>query len=84
MARRPRPDEILSTLRGTAQVWVALLAHASTSTTAAKVQTRDGEVTLTGIARNKAEISLIDKIVADIQGVDSVRNQMTVQEANTR
>jgi osmotically-inducible protein OsmY len=68
----------------TAQVRIALLSYASTRTVPAVIQTRNGEVTLTGIARNSAEISLIEKIVTEIQGVCCIKNQMTVQETKTR
>ena len=47
------------------------------------VSTREGEVTLTGTAKNAAEKSLVTKLVSDIQGVTSVKNQMTVEEIKT-
>jgi hyperosmotically inducible protein len=68
----------------TAQVKTALLTHRSTSSLKTKVSTRDGEVTLTGIAKNAAEKSLVTKLVNDIQGVTSVKNQMTVEEIVTK
>ena len=68
----------------TAQVKMALLTHRSTSSMKTKVETRDGEVTLSGIAKNAAEKSLVTKLVTDIQGVTSVKNQMTVEEATTK
>jgi len=68
----------------TAQVKMALLTHASTSSVRTKVETRDGAVTLTGIARNAAEKSLVTKLVTDIVGVTSVKNEMTVEEAKTK
>lgn len=67
----------------TAQVKMALLTHRSTSSVSTKIATKDGEVTLTGIAKNDAEKSLVTKLVADIQGVVSVKNQMTVEEVKT-
>jgi len=63
----------------TAQVKTALGTRRSTRGLKAKVETRNGEVTLTGIARNAAEKSLVTKLVADIQGVTDVKNQMTVE-----
>ena len=63
----------------TAQVKTALLTHRSTSAMKTGVGTRDGEVTLTGIAKNAAEKSLVTKLVTDIHGVTSVKNQMTVE-----
>ena len=68
----------------TAQVKTALLTHRSTSALNTKVISRDGTVTLTGIAKNEAEKSLVSKLVADIQGVSSVDNQMTVEVPRTK
>jgi osmotically-inducible protein OsmY len=68
----------------TAQVKMALFIHHSTSSAKTKVETRDGTVTLTGIAKNAAEKSLVTKLVDDIQGVTSVKNEMTVEEAKTK
>ena len=68
----------------TAQVKMALLTHRSTSAISTKVETQDGKVTLTGIAKNAAEISLVTKIVSDIQGVSSVKNEMTVEAPKTK
>ena len=62
-----------------AQVKTALWNHRSTSSVKTKIETRDGVVTLTGIAKNAAEKSLVTKLVNDIQGVTSVKNQMTVE-----
>jgi hyperosmotically inducible protein len=63
----------------TAQIKTALLTHRSTSSVKTKVETRDGHVTLTGIAKNDAEKSLVTKLVADIRGVVGVKNEMTIQ-----
>jgi len=62
----------------TAQVKSSLLAHRSTSAIKTKVQTTDGVVTLSGIAKNDAEKSLVTKLVTDITGVVSVVNNMTI------
>ncbi len=62
----------------TAQVKTALLTHRSTSAIKTKVETQDGTVTLTGVAKNAAEKSLVTKLVSDIQGVENVNNEMTV------
>lgn len=62
----------------TAQVKSALTTHHSTSAVKTKVETRNGEVTLTGIAKNAAEKALVTKLVTGIQGVTHVRNEMTV------
>jgi hyperosmotically inducible periplasmic protein len=68
----------------TAQVKTALLTHRSTSAIKTKVTTRNGEVVLTGIAKNAAEKSLVTKLVGDIQGVESVKNEMTIEEVKTK
>lgn len=68
----------------TAQVKTALTSHQSTSVVNTKVQTRNGEVTLTGIAKNAVEKTLVTKLVTDIQGVTSVNNLMTVEEIKTK
>lgn len=65
----------------TAQVKTALLTHRSTSSVKTKVETRDGVVTLTGIAKNAAEKALVSKLVTDLKGVTSVKNEMTVEES---
>jgi len=67
----------------TAQVKTALATHRSTSSVKTTVVTRDGKVTLTGIAKNDAEKTLVSKLVTDIQGVTDVKNQMTVNEIKT-
>lgn len=63
----------------TAQVKAALVSHRSTSSIKTKVETRDGVVTLTGIAKNAAEKSLVEKLAGDIRGVTSVNNKMTIE-----
>lgn len=62
----------------TAQVKWSLLAHRSTSALKTHVETTDGVVTLTGVAKNPAEKSLVTKLVGDINGVERVVNNMTV------
>ena len=68
----------------TAQIKTALYTHRSTSSIKTKVVTRNGEVALTGIAQNEAEKALVSKLVADIQGVTGVKNEMTVAEVVTQ
>ena len=63
----------------TAQVKSSLMAHRSTSALRTKVSTTDGVVTLTGSAKNAAEKSLVTKLVTDVNGVNSVVNNMTVE-----
>lgn len=62
----------------TAQVKSSLLSHRSTSALKTKVETKDGVVTVSGVAKNAAEKSLVTKLVNDINGVSSVVNNMTI------
>ena len=62
----------------TAQVKSSLMSHRSTSALHTTVSTSDGVVTLSGIAKNDAEKSLVTKLVTDIKGVNSVNNNMTI------
>lgn len=64
----------------TAQVKMILLAHRSTGVLRTTVTTKDGIVTLGGIARSEAEIDLATKLAEDIEGVDHVYNTMTVDD----
>jgi hyperosmotically inducible protein len=63
----------------TAQVKMALLFHRSTSAVNTKVETKHGVVTLSGKAGNAAEKDLVSKLVNDVKGVKSVKNQMTIE-----
>jgi len=65
----------------TAEVKLALLSHRSTSAVHTRVETRNGVVSLSGKARNTAEIDLVTKYVSDIKGVKRVRNHMTVGDS---
>jgi osmotically-inducible protein OsmY len=62
----------------TAQVRSSLISHRSTSALKTKVETTDGVVTVSGIAKNAAEKSLVTKLITDIDGVTSVNNNMTI------
>ena len=62
----------------TAQVKSSLMSHHSTSALKTGVETTDGVVTVSGIAKNDAEKSLVTKLATDINGVTSVINNMTV------
>jgi osmotically-inducible protein OsmY len=68
----------------TAQVKMALLTHRSTSAIKTKVGTTNGVVTLSGTSKNAAEKALAAKLVADIQGVTGVKNEMTVAAPKTK
>lgn len=63
----------------TAQVRVALRSHRSTSSLTTKVGSADGVVTVSGIAKNLAEKTLVTKLATDIAGVKSVSNNMAVE-----
>ena len=63
----------------TAQVKSSLVSHRSTSAIKTKVHTTDGVVTISGMAKNAAEKSLVTKLATDINGVTSVINNMTIE-----
>jgi len=63
----------------TAQVKITLLSHQSTSAMNAKVETKRGEVILSGKASNAAELSLATKFAGDVHGVKSVTNRMSIK-----
>lgn len=65
----------------TAQVKWTLFLHKATSWINTRVDTTDGIVTLHGKARNAAEKDLVTKLVSDIHGVKSVKNDMTVEKS---
>lgn len=79
----PKPDEStgekIDDASITAQVKISLLSHRSTSALKTKVVTTDGVVTLTGVTKNAAEKTLVTKLATDINGVESVVNNMTIQ-----
>jgi len=62
-----------------AQVKMTLLNHRSTSVLNTKVKTKRGVVTVSGKAKNTAELDLVTKLITDIEGVKSVRNRMTIE-----
>ncbi len=64
-----------------AQVKIALLSHHSTSAINTKVGVSEGVVTVSGVAKNDAERTLVSKLVNDINGVMNVVNNMTIAEA---
>jgi len=80
-----KPDETLGEKIDdasiTAQVKSSLMSHRSTSALKTKVQTTDGVVTVSGVAKNAAEKTLVTKLVTDIDGVISVVNNMTIELA---
>jgi hyperosmotically inducible protein len=62
----------------TSQVRMSLAYHHGDDAFDTKVSTDKGVVTLTGTAKNQAEIDLATKRVNDIRGVKSVDNKMTI------
>jgi len=62
----------------TAQVKMALLFHRSTSALKTKVETKNGIVTVSGVAKNSAEKDLVGKLVNNIKGVKSLKNEITI------
>jgi osmotically-inducible protein OsmY len=62
----------------TAQVKLALLFHKSTSAIRTTVETKNGKVTVSGIAKNAAEKDLVGKLVLNINGVKGLKNNMTI------
>jgi len=65
----------------TAQVKASLQSHRSTSALKTKVETTDGVVTLSGIAKSATEKTLVTKLVIDIDGVINVINNITIEVA---
>jgi len=63
----------------TAQVKMSLIYHRSTSALNTSVTTKEGVVTLGGKANNATEKNLATKLANDVNGVKSVRNQMTIE-----
>jgi len=62
----------------TAEIKSSLTSHRSTSAMHTGVSTTAGVVTLSGVAKNDAEKSLVTKLATDINGVTSVINNMTI------
>lgn len=68
----------------TAQVKMALLTHHSTSVFKTGVETNNGVVTLSGKANSAAAKEMAAKVANDVNGVTSVINNMTVNDALTK
>ena len=62
----------------TAQVKMTLLYHRSTSALKTSVTTKNGVVTLGGKAKTAAEKDLATKFANDVNGVNEVKNRMTI------
>lgn len=72
-------DEKIDDASITTQVRMALLFHHGTDVFDTKVSTNKGVVTLSGSAKNQAEIDLASKRVNDINGVTKVINNMNIE-----
>lgn len=83
VAKAPTMADKIDDASITAQVKMALLFHRSTSALKTSVTTENGVVLLSGQAGNEAEKELVTEIVADIQGVQSVVNNMSVGKTKT-
>lgn len=84
VAKTPTMADKIDDASITAQVKMALLFHRSTSALNTSVTTENGVVLLSGQAGNEAEKELVTEIVADIQGVQGVVNNMRVEKTKTR
>jgi osmotically-inducible protein OsmY len=75
------PIEAIDDASINAQVKLALHSHRSTASISTKVETVEGVVTVSGVAKNVAEKTLVTKLATDISGVKSVVNNMTIAPA---
>ena len=64
----------------TAVVKASLLIHMSTSAIDTKVETREGVVTVSGVAGSAAEKKQVTNLAGDIHGVTQVVNEMSIKE----
>lgn len=77
--KKRKTDEKIDDASVTAQVKITLINHRSTSLLSTTIKTKSGIVTVGGKARNTLEKDLVTKLVADINGVKSVKNQMVIE-----
>ena len=64
----------------TTRVKTALLADQGTKSIDISVETRKGDVMLSGFVANKAQIALVEKVAAKQEGVHSVHNELSVKK----
>ena len=64
----------------TGRVKAALLANEAAKSLDVSVETRKGEVMLSGFVMSQAQISLAEKIAAQQEGVKTVRNELSVKK----
>jgi osmotically-inducible protein OsmY len=66
-----------------AKIKATLLFHRSVNVTATDILANDGNIILRGEATSTAQKDLTTEYAADIEGVKSIRNEMTVSASNT-
>ena len=64
----------------TALVKASQLAHLSTSTITTKVETMEGVVTISGVAKSAEEKKHVTKLASAVHGVRKVVNEMTIKK----
>ncbi|MDA3947199.1 MAG: BON domain-containing protein [Helicobacteraceae bacterium] len=79
---KPTVGEKLDDAAITTKVKMALLLHNSTSAIRTEVTTTNGVVAISGTAQNSAEKDLVTKLVEDVQGVQSVHNEMKIAKSD--
>lgn len=79
-ASTDRMDDRIDDASITAQLKSALAIRKSTSAIKTSVTTENGVVTITGEAKNSAEKDLVTKLAENIDGVRTVRNDMSVRD----
>jgi osmotically-inducible protein OsmY len=67
----------------TMKVKTALLFHRNVSATGTTIYTKDGIVTLQGVASSEAQKELTSEYAKDIDNVKSVQNNMTIAQTPT-
>jgi len=61
------------------QIKLALLFHRGTNVFRTEISVEKGVVTVSGKARNAAEIELVTKRIEDIHGVKKIYNRMIIE-----
>jgi osmotically-inducible protein OsmY len=72
-------DEIIDDASIKAQIKLALLFLRGTDPFRTHITVDRGAVTVTGMAKNAAEIELVGKRIEDIRGVVSIDNRMIIE-----
>jgi len=71
--------EIIDDASIKSQIQFALLVHRGTSPFRTEISVELGVVTVSGKAKNAAEIELVSRRIADIPGVQKIHNRMTIE-----